>query len=51
MTPEQIIFLLCAGLILGSALMVVTTRNLIRAALWLVAALFAGVALATIKLR
>jgi NADH-quinone oxidoreductase subunit J len=44
MTPEQIIFLLCAALILASALMVVTTRKLIHAALWLVAALF-GVAM------
>ncbi len=43
MTPVQIIFLLCAALILASALMVVTTRNLIHAALWLVAVLF-GVA-------
>jgi NADH-quinone oxidoreductase subunit J len=44
MTADQIIFLLCAVLILGSALMVVTTRKLIHAALWLVAALF-GVAI------
>ncbi len=44
MHPDQIIFLLCAALILVSALMVVTTRNLIHAALWLVAALF-GVAI------
>lgn len=43
MTPDQIIFILTAALIIGSALMVVTTRNLIHAALWLVAALF-GVA-------
>ena len=43
MTADQIIFLLTAGLILGSALMVVTTRNLLHAALWLVVALF-GVA-------
>jgi len=43
MTPVQIVFLLCAALILAAALMVVTTRNLIHAALWLVAALF-GVA-------
>ena len=40
MTADQIIFLLCAALILGSALMVVTTRKLIHAALWLVSALF-----------
>ncbi len=44
MTADKIIFLLCAALILGSALMVVTTRKLIHAALWLVAALF-GVAI------
>jgi NADH-quinone oxidoreductase subunit J len=44
MTPDQIIFLLCAALIVGSALMVVTTRNLVHAALWLVATLF-GVAI------
>lgn len=43
MTVSQIIFLLTAALILGSALMVVTTRKLVHAALWLVAALF-GVA-------
>jgi len=44
MTAAKIIFLLCAGLILGSAVMVVTTRKLIHAALWLVAALF-GIAI------
>ncbi|HBG74376.1 MAG: hypothetical protein A2X25_13735 [Chloroflexi bacterium GWB2_49_20] len=44
MTPDQIIFLLCAALIVGSALMVVTTKNLVHAALWLVATLF-GVAI------
>jgi NADH-quinone oxidoreductase subunit J len=44
MTADQIIFLLSAVLIIGSALMVVTTRKLIHAALWLVAALF-GVAI------
>jgi len=43
MTPEQIIFFLCAVFVLTSALMVVTTRKLIHAALWLVSALF-GVA-------
>src|SRR5271157_2608897 len=43
MTPEQIIFLISAALILASAMMVVITRNLIHAALWLVSALF-GVA-------
>ena len=43
MTAEQIIFLLTGAFILGTALMVVTTRNLVHAALWLVAVLF-GVA-------
>ena len=43
MTADKIIFILSALVILGSALMVVTTRKLIQAALWLVAALF-GVA-------
>jgi len=44
MTAEQIIFLIVAVGIVGSALMVVTTRKMIHAALWLVAALF-GVAI------
>jgi NADH-quinone oxidoreductase subunit J len=44
MTADKVIFLVCAVLILGSAIMVVTTRKLIHAALWLVAALF-GVAI------
>jgi NADH-quinone oxidoreductase subunit J len=43
MTGEQIIFLMTGGLILGPALMVVTARNLLHAALWLVVTLF-GVA-------
>lgn len=43
MTPDQIVFLIVAFVTLGSGLMVVTTRNLVHAALWLVAALF-GVA-------
>jgi NADH-quinone oxidoreductase subunit J len=43
MTAEKIIFLLTGLLILGSALMVVVTRRLLHAALWLVASLF-GVA-------
>jgi len=43
MTGTQIIFLIVALFTLGSALMVVTTRNLIHAALWLVSTLF-GVA-------
>lgn len=44
MTADKVIFLLTAGVILGSAIMVVFTRKLIHAALWLVAALF-GVAI------
>lgn len=43
MTATQIIFLITAGVILASALLVVTTRNLIHAALWLIVTLF-GVA-------
>lgn len=43
MPVGQIIFLLTGAVILGSALMVVTTRNLLHAALWLVVTLF-GVA-------
>jgi NADH-quinone oxidoreductase subunit J len=43
MTTQQIIFLIVAGYTLGSAVMVVSTRNLIHAALWLVSTLF-GVA-------
>jgi len=43
MTAEQIIFLLTGALVLGAALMVVTVRNLLHAALWLVVSLF-GVA-------
>lgn len=34
MTTAQIIFLVVAAVTLGSAFMVVTTRNLIHAALW-----------------
>jgi NADH-quinone oxidoreductase subunit J len=44
MTGEQITFLLVAGLTLFFALRVVTTGNLIHAALWLIATLF-GVAI------
>ena len=40
MTVEQIIFILAGLLIIGSAFMVVTTRKLIQAALWLVSVLF-----------
>jgi NADH-quinone oxidoreductase subunit J len=43
MTGAQIIFLVVAFFTLGSGLMVVTTRNLVHAALWLIATLF-GVA-------
>ena len=43
MIGEQIVFLLVALFTLGSGLMVVTTRNLVHAALWLVSTLF-GVA-------
>ena len=43
MTAEQILFLVVALFTLGSGFMVVTTRNLIHAALWLIATLF-GVA-------
>src|SRR5688572_10130675 len=43
MTAEQIIFLLVALFTLGSGFMVVTTGNLVHAALWLIATLF-GVA-------
>jgi NADH-quinone oxidoreductase subunit J len=44
MTPEQIFFLLVGVLTLVSAVMVVSTRNLVHAALWLVATLF-GIAM------
>ncbi len=43
MTGIQIFFLIVGLVILGSSLMVVTTRNLIHAALWLIVTLF-GVA-------
>ena len=43
MTGEQIIFFVVAFFTLASGVMVVTTRNLVHAALWLVATLF-GVA-------
>ena len=43
MTAEQIIFILTGALVLGSGLIVVTVRNLLHAALWLVVSLF-GVA-------
>jgi NADH-quinone oxidoreductase subunit J len=44
MTADQIIFIICAAVILVSALMVVLTQKLIHAALWLVSVLF-GVAI------
>lgn len=44
MTGEQIIFLIVGAVTLIAGLMVVTVRNLVHAALWLVAALF-GVAM------
>ncbi len=44
MIGQQIIFLIVAIVTLGSALMVVTSRNLVHAALWLVSTLF-GVAI------
>lgn len=40
MTAIQIIFILVAAVTLGAALMVVTTRNLVHAALWLILSLF-----------
>lgn len=40
MTALQIIFILVAAMTLGAGLMVVTTRNLVHAALWLVLSLF-----------
>jgi NADH-quinone oxidoreductase subunit J len=43
MTVLQVIFLITAVVTLGGAVMVVTTRNLIHAALWLILTLF-GVA-------
>ncbi|MDX1378410.1 MAG: NADH-quinone oxidoreductase subunit J [Anaerolineales bacterium] len=41
MTVDQIVFLVVALATLGSGFMVVTTRNMVHAALWLVATLFA----------
>ncbi|MBI5932643.1 MAG: NADH-quinone oxidoreductase subunit J [Chloroflexi bacterium] len=45
MTVAQIIFLITAAVILGSAAMVVTTRNLVHAALWLIVTLFGAAVL------
>jgi len=50
MTPIQIIFLVTAIAALGSAIMVVTTRNLVHAALWLILTLF-GVAVLFVLLN
>ncbi len=50
MTPLQVIFLLTAAVTLGAALMMVTTRNLVHAALWLILALF-GVAVVYVLLE
>jgi NADH-quinone oxidoreductase subunit J len=44
-TPLQILFLAAALVILGSAVMMVTTRNLVHAALWLIVTLFGVAAL------
>lgn len=44
MTFAEIIFIIVAAVTLGGAIMVVTTRNLIHAALWLILSLF-GVAI------
>ena len=40
MTPIQVIFILVAFITLGAAIMVVTTKNMVHAALWLVLSLF-----------
>lgn len=50
MTPLQIVFILVAATTLGAALLVVTTRNLVHAALWLVVSLF-GVAVLYVLLN
>lgn len=50
MTPLQIIFLITAIATLSSAIMVVTTRNLVHAALWLILSLF-GVAILYVLLN
>ena len=50
MDASQVIFILSAALIIASALMVVTTRNLIHAALWLISTLF-GVAVLFVLLE
>jgi NADH-quinone oxidoreductase subunit J len=50
MTPIQIIFIITAAATLSAAIMVVTTRNLIHAALWLIVSLF-GVAVVFVLLN
>jgi NADH-quinone oxidoreductase subunit J len=50
MTPLQVIFVITAAATLGAALMVVSTRNLVHAALWLVVSLF-GVAVVYVLLN
>jgi NADH-quinone oxidoreductase subunit J len=50
MTADQIVFLATAAITLGAALMVVTTRDLVHAALWLILTLF-GVAVFFVMLN
>lgn len=50
MTAMQIIFMLVAAMTLGAALMTVTVRNMIHAALWLVLSLF-GIAVVYVLLN
>jgi NADH-quinone oxidoreductase subunit J len=50
MDASQVIFFLSAALILVSAVMVVTVRNLVHAALWLIATLF-GIAILYVLLE
>ncbi len=45
MTPQQIIFLLTAFVAVFSAVNVVSTRNMVHAALWLIATLFGAAVL------
>jgi NADH-quinone oxidoreductase subunit J len=50
MTAMQIVFLLTAGVMLFSAFMLVTTKNLVHAALWLIVVLFgAAIIFATLN--
>jgi hypothetical protein len=50
MSVMQLIFIIIAAISLGGALMVVTTRNLVHAALWLILTLF-GVAVLFVLLN